>query len=235
MMQTGDQLFLTVPEVVESIQTDFNQYPLQVDLFRKLVPILCNGTGFVVEAGQHKGVWVKSGRKSKPRRIRDDALGDLLCRKLVSKALPTETLSDVCHHVFWVDTKPGIHAKSGKSGVWFDTSMRDFSCQQCGKCCKTLRYHNECRKEDVARWQAAGRDDILKWARIVKGGKTGERITIWVDPTTKKMASVCPWLKKEEGTTRYYCHIHDMKPFICRQYPGTRKHAVMTGCEGFPP
>jgi Fe-S-cluster containining protein len=31
---------------------------------------------------------------------------------------------------------------------------------------------------------------------------------------------------------RYRCTIHDIRPTICRQYPGSRKHARMTGCRG---
>lgn len=232
-METGDHIFLTVPELLDSIRIDFKQYPAQIDLFRKLVPILYNGTSVVVESGQHEGVWFRAGRKSKPRRIRDDALGNLLCKKLVSTTLAPETLSEIAHHVFWIETKQGVHPETGKPGVWLDTGMRHFSCTQCGKCCKTLRYQNECRPEDLALWQTAGRQDILKWVRIVNGGKTGERITIWVDPVTRKLVPICPWLKKEPNGVCYRCQIHEMKPFVCRQYPGTRKHAVMTGCKGF--
>ena len=32
---------------------------------------------------------------------------------------------------------------------------------------------------------------------------------------------------------RSVCTIQDVKPGICRQYPSSRKHAVMTGCPGF--
>ncbi len=231
-MENGDHIFLTVPEILESIQIDLKQYPAQTTLFRKLVPILCNGNGFVVENGLHEGVWIKKGRKSKPRRLRDDILGDFICRKISSSPVGLSTLSEICQLIFWVKTWQGVHPETGEPGIWLDTEMQNFSCTQCGRCCKTLRYHNECRKEDVTRWRAAGREDILKWVRVMNPGKTGEHFSIWIDPATKKRASICPWLKKElDGS--YHCRIHETKPFVCHQYPGTRKHAVMTECEGF--
>ncbi|OQY08333.1 MAG: hypothetical protein B6I22_00910 [Desulfobacteraceae bacterium 4572_123] len=43
----------------------------------------------------------------------------------------------------------------------------------------------------------------------------------------------CPFLKKIPSENRRLCAIHDIKPAICRQYPVSRKHALITGCPGF--
>ena len=55
----------------------------------------------------------------------------------------------------------------------------------------------------------------------------------WVDPETGIKTVGCPWLKRVPGSGRLECQIHEVKPDVCRQYPGSRKHARMTGCIGF--
>lgn len=52
-------------------------------------------------------------------------------------------------------------------------------------------------------------------------------------PGKNQLADTCPFLKKIPAENRWVCKIHDIKPAICRRYPVSRKHAVMTGCPGF--
>lgn len=59
----------------------------------------------------------------------------------------------------------------------------------------------------------------------------GEAAYIMRD-TGNRIAKTCPWLKRLPDRDRYACRIHDVRPSLCRQYPGTRKHARMTGCGG---
>jgi Fe-S-cluster containining protein len=47
------------------------------------------------------------------------------------------------------------------------------------------------------------------------------------------MNEVCPWLTKIPTQNRWECQIHGVRPAVCRQYPGSRKHAEITGCPGF--
>ncbi|MFZ4397979.1 MAG: hypothetical protein ACOYOU_20395 [Kiritimatiellia bacterium] len=85
---------------------------------------------------------------------------------------------------------------------------------------------------DIARWEAAGRDDILAWvAPIVLGD---ERVyDLWIDPETGDDVSQCPWLEQLPGADRYACGIHHLNPDHCRKYPCSREHADETGCPGY--
>jgi Fe-S-cluster containining protein len=118
-------------------------------------------------------------------------------------------------------------------GVRIETGMEDFSCRQCGGCCTSLDYHHELTEEDVAQWERLGRTDILKWVRRIEGEGRHKAYRIWTVPGTTRLADVCPFLKKIPSENRWECLIHDVKPAICRQYPLTRKHGIMTGCPGF--
>jgi Fe-S-cluster containining protein len=41
----------------------------------------------------------------------------------------------------------------------------------------------------------------------------------------------CPWIFPEpDGRTT--CTIHELKPALCRDFPGSGKHARLTGCPG---
>ncbi|WP_243545421.1 hypothetical protein [Pseudodesulfovibrio tunisiensis] len=44
------------------------------------------------------------------------------------------------------------------------------------------------------------------------------------------LAETLPLATPRSKDGRRVCSIHDYKPEICRQYPGSRKHAAMTGC-----
>jgi Fe-S-cluster containining protein len=57
---------------------------------------------------------------------------------------------------------------------------------------------------------------------------------IWMKPGTREFADSCPFLIQSPAEKQHWiCRIHDVKPEICRQYPVSRKHGIMTGCRGF--
>jgi Fe-S-cluster containining protein len=109
-----------------------------------------------------------------------------------------------------------------------------FHCQQCGRCCLNLGDAiATCATEaDIARWEAAGREDILAWVDPIALGH--ERVyDLWIDPETGEDVGRCPWLRKVRGAKRYVCRIHDLKPEHCRRYPRSRRHADEAGCPGY--
>ncbi len=230
-MENNDHIFLTVPQLLESIRLDFAQHTGQTILFQKLIPILWEHNGLVVDTGPHTGVWLKQGRKSKPKRVRDDTLRDLILKKMTADPDLNNKLPALCRLIFQANAWASTDDASGAQGVWIDTEMRHFNCRHCGNCCHALQYHDACCNEDVARWRKLERNDILAWVRIRESGTPHERYSIWVDPITKQFSQICPWL--DQNIKQHRCRIHDVKPLVCQQYPGTRKHAAMTGCIGF--
>ncbi len=109
-----------------------------------------------------------------------------------------------------------------------------FQCRQCGHCCLNLTdaIATCATGEDIRRWEAAGREDILAWVDSIAVGD--ECIyDIWINPETGDDVSRCPWLRKVRGQDRFVCRIHDLKPDHCRAYPKSRHHAEETGCPGF--
>ena len=74
---------------------------------------------------------------------------------------------------------------------------------------------------------------ILERVMVIRQRDGTVAYRIWMDPETRKIQDGCPWLKKDSESNRHLCLIHDVRPAICRQYPGSRKHARMTGCPGF--
>jgi len=114
--------------------------------------------------------------------------------------------------------------------------QRYFQCRQCGQCCLNLgdAFATCATEADVARWAAAGREDILAWVEVVAIGD-GRVYDLWINPKTGEDVERCPWLRKIRGTERYMCRIHDLKPDHCRRYPQSREHAAETGCPGYCP
>ena len=145
---------------------------------------------------------------------------------------PLEVLAAVCRRVFRTVAQPGESDRSGEPGIWLFTGMEDFSCRQCGHCCRNLDYYDQLTEADYNRWQALGRTDILKKVRRVKLANNTFAYRMWERTGTGKTVSPCPWLHKIPTQNRWECRIHDVRPEICRQYPGSRKHAEMTGCPG---
>ena len=142
------------------------------------------------------------------------------------------------HQVRCFDVDTPVNRKTakkvtGQPGIRVLTGMEDFACHQCGKCCQRLDYHNEITADDVAYWKQAGRSEILDWVGTFQKNDREALYRIWIKPGTRTFAETCPFLKKKPHENRWICLIHDVKPQICRQYPVSRKHAIMTGCPGF--
>lgn len=111
---------------------------------------------------------------------------------------------------------------------------RGFVCKRCGHCCLNLdAYATTCTAEDFRRWEEAGRADILRWVSIVNFGKGDKVYEVWMHPERFDHVSRCPWLTRMPGNALYECAIDDVKPGVCRDYPYTVEHAMLTGCRGF--
>jgi hypothetical protein len=79
-------------------------------------------------------------------------------------------------------------------------------------------------EEDLERWERDGRQDILDY--VVFGD-------LWISPRTGEDLTRCPWRRKLPNKDKYIYRIHDSKPKHCRDYPLSKKHALLTGCRGF--
>jgi len=218
---------------VEAIRTDFSQYGPQKLLFLELCKFILDQDTVVKKDPNGQGVWITlpPGRRMQFLSFHD--LDEYLISVLEKQPPALDVLTAVCQRVFRTAVCPG-HDKSGKQdGIWVETGMEAFKCRQCGQCCRTLNYHDGCTIENYRNWAHHGRTDIMKWVNPIT--QDGEIVScrIWVEPGTHRYAEVCPWLRKIPDKNRYECQIHDVRPQICRQYPGTRKHAEMTGCTGF--
>lgn len=113
-------------------------------------------------------------------------------------------------------------------------SQPDFSCRMCGHCCLQLvdAYRGCVSDDDLARWQGAGRVDLLAWVETLDLGPGNLLHLAWIDPTTQEEVERCPWLLVE-ASGRHLCGINEIKPDHCRNYPEHRQHAESTGCPGF--
>ena len=232
-MPEKEKIFLSRREILTAIRIDFSQYPPQHDLFKRLCPIIFGDAVNVRNDWRQEGVWISSQNKTPHRFLSWQALGDYLYEALRSSMIPLEKLSKISGMVLQIPAFVGYETENGEPGIWVEMDMQDLRCRQCGQCCLNLNYHNECTREDYEVWRKLGRTDIMDWVGMAdENGKSVPR-HIWVYPGTNLYARVCPWLKKTDGINSYTCLIHDVKPEICRQYPGTRKHAFMTGCPGF--
>ncbi len=232
-MHGQNAVFLTREEAVAAIRIDLQQYEAQTGLLCELFPTIMGADAVAVPDDDPQRVWIKSKARGPMRPISSDELANTLSSKVATTAASTERLADFCSRVFREPAVAGVDTETRREGVWLETGMAGYTCQQCGRCCLTLDYHRECTPEDYNRWQALGRDDILRRVHCIPGPTGAATYRIWVEPGTTEPLSECPFLQTESGTGRYFCGIHDAKPEICRQYPYTRKHARMTGCPGF--
>jgi Fe-S-cluster containining protein len=84
-------------------------------------------------------------------------------------------------------------------------------CMACGVCCELYGGYLHASKADLERWQRLGRNDLLELV-----GPFG---WIWVDPQDGRRGAPCPFLHRiDEHVVR--CGIHEIKPDMCRAYPG---------------
>ena len=226
-------VFLTREEAVTAIHTDLQQYEPQCGLLCDLYPVVMGAGAVAVADPDSRRVWIKQAARGPMRPVSCDELADTLFKRMADRTPCLDRLADLCSRVFDEPAVAGFDRETCSKGVWLATGMESYACRQCGQCCRALDYHRECSAEDYRRWQSLGRKDILQWVRRLPGPHGNAAYRIWVEPGTREPAAECPFLHNEPGTDRYVCGIHDVKPEICRQYPFTRKHALMTGCPGF--
>jgi Fe-S-cluster containining protein len=182
---------------------------------------------------EESGLYLMAPERLKPHRLPYDQLAGYLCAELTTARPSLHALSGVCRCVFHEKAYPFMNPEGGCDGILLETGMERFRCRQCANCCRHLEYHGELTDADYRLWRLRGRKDILKHVRIIR--KNGEIVAyrIWCDPATGNLMEGCPWLERLPEEKCYRCLIHDVRPGICRQYPGSRKHGRMTGCPGF--
>ncbi len=233
-----EQIFLSMKEAISAIRFDFCQYPSQIPLFVDLCPLILGPEIKIVNNSKYDGLWISvPGRRhnARMRNITARDLGHLLIKTL-EKSPPTPgVMADICQRIFLISAKPAGNGTGSKAGIRIHADMGGFECRQCGRCCRELDYRHELERADFKRWEKLGRDDILE--RVATVTRAGRIVSyaIWIEPGTRRFTENCPWLTPaylKNKSTRWVCRIHDVKPDICRQYPGTRKHARMTGCTG---
>ena len=158
---------------------------------------------------------------------------EYLCQTITHTDFEPDLLADVCSRVFQTRAFPDKDPTNHQLGIRIETGMEAYTCRQCGQCCQSLEYRNELSAEDIRLWKRLGRKDILEWVGTI--GRNGRIIgyRMWVSPKTGRMVDTCPFLKRMSKDNQWQCSIQEVKPRICRQYPLSRKHAIMTGCKGF--
>ena len=230
-MGSRDSILLTLPQARSAVCADFRRYGPQLMLFSEVIRFLTRGAVSVKREPEKSGLWVSAPARTDMQWLEGKSLVDYLCQMLSGAAPDPGTMAGLCARVFHTRAFPDQEPATGREAVRIETGMEGFLCRQCGRCCLALDYHDELTAEDVERWEALGRTDILAWVRTYPRHEGGTAYRIWVRPGTNEIAEICPFLYRDKGRRR--CRIHDVKPAICRQYPLTRKHAVMTGCPGF--
>ena len=181
------------------------------------------------------GVWVNVPGKSAMRWLAGSELVAYMCELVEKTDIPPELLASLCNRVFHTRSWTTVDSQSGQIGIHVETGMEGFECRQCGYCCKPLEYRNELTAADVARWKQQNRIDILPWVGTSRRGKGEIVYRMWVNPDTLRFVEICPFIEERSPENRWVCTIHNTKPEICRHYPVSRKHALMTGCLGFEP
>ena len=234
-MKENHTIFLNFTETLRAIRSDLKQYRPQPLLLRHIAQLILGEKILVSEDKSRTGLWVGTDKKCKYRMIPYDRLPDYLCSLMERTPPPVEMLAKICGCVFQERAYAGYRNCEGEEGIFIETGMDDFSCLQCGRCCRLLDYHKELTHEDYLLWKSLGRTDIMERVGLIR--KSGEIVAyvIWIDPVTRQVSEKCPWLKKDSENNRYLCRIYEVRPEICRQYPGTGKHGQMTGCSAFKP
>jgi len=232
-MNAENQIFLTPHEAIQALHEDFQQYDPQVLLFSEIITVVSDGRMVVQRETGKAGLWLHLPGKSKMRWLAANELIDFMC-ELVSQILPDiKKLAAICSRVFRTTAHLQHHPDTNKVGILLSTGMQDFVCKQCGHCCQTLIYHDSLSTADVKAWQRAGREDVLKWVGVFPKDGQDPVYRVWMKPGTREFIQGCPFLSKNPHGNSWHCRIHQVKPKFCRQYPLSRKHALMTGCPGF--
>ena len=232
-MQEKDRIFLSSAEALTAVNIAFSQYPSQFNMISVVWPLVFGRDAYVMKDSNRRTIWAKTSRHAKLMQADENDLKHYIIARLAQLTPSSEQLAQICSQVFGTPARAGMKSpESGADGVWIDTDMADFKCLQCGNCCRTLNYRDGCSLGDYRRWQKLGRDDILAWVGKVKKNGHVVACRIWMEPGTNRYADVCPWLKPMDQSGHSQCTIYDLRPTICRQYPGTRKHGRLTGCRG---
>ena len=232
-MVEKDSIFLTIEQAIAAVCLDFRQYEPQVLLFSEIINVLSKENIIAKREIGKNGIWISMAGQQKMCWKEGSELIDSMCEILSNSKQDSITMAAVCSRVFQTRAFPEEDSTNSQPGVHILTGMQDFTCRQCGRCCRTLDYHNEVTADDVARWKHTGRNDILDWVGSFPKNSREAVYRIWIKPGTRSVAETCPFLQIIPHENRWICRIHDVKPQICRQYPVSRKHAIMTGCPGF--
>jgi Fe-S-cluster containining protein len=227
------RIFLTRREAVRAIHIDFEQYDPQIEIWRKICPMVLGSDVRLVEDFTARRMWLAVGRNRRMKPVKAKDLGAILIRALEKSDAPLNDLALICMQVFQTNVHAGHSEDGRKKGLYVETGMEDFVCKKCGRCCRTLDYHDQFTEQDYHHMERLGREDLLAWVRVISKKSPSSLYRIWVPPGRFSASPTCPWLQPVEGKAQWECSIHDVKPDICRQYPGSRKHAMMTGCPGF--
>ena len=98
-------------------------------------------------------------------------------------------------------------------------------CNQCGKCC--IKYSNGGLSASTSEieWWDTTRPHIYDYVH------EGE---IWMDSSTHKPLTLCPWLRKQPNNI-YTCDIYYDRPDDCKFYPVTIEQMIADECEMLEP
>lgn len=232
-MKRKHKIFLNYAEALRAIRFDLEQYDPQPILLRQLAQLIFSDDMVFSQDKQKSGLWIKLNHRKKFRLVQYDQLPAYLCTFLEDRQPPLEQLAKICGCVFQEHSYPGSQLSGKVQGIFVETGLENFKCRQCGQCCRFLEYHRELTHEDYLLWQRLERNDILERVKVLREKGRIVAYRIWIDPVTHRTADCCPWLTRDSEHNRYICQIYDVRPDICRQYPGSRKHARMTGCRSF--
>ena len=235
--------FLSLEDAINEVFLDLAVNPekwYDLSLFAKVYGFLTKGNvrpgtkRFNEPDRDERGVWFKDRGAKKGEFIRAFDFKELaidLIPKVVSR---TDEIARVYEWTKWVKVTPG-KGDGGEDGIWVETEMEKFHCIQCGNCCRNLfdAYSTSVDIDEINRWRAEKRWDILRWVVIYNSDGEAAFGDIWISPNTGDEVSRCPWLRKLPKQEKYKCRIHDTKPAHCRNYPKSKKHALTTGCMGF--
>lgn len=228
-----ERLFLSVTQTLKAICLDFSGYGPQPMLYCEVLRTIHGDNAVFQREPGKNGLWIAGGGRQRMRWLDGDALVAFMCATVVQADLDPDQLAVVCQRVFQAPCQAARDPATGRTGIAIDTGMDAFECRQCGRCCRALDYRDGITEEDVTHLRATGRADILEWVAISKTADGRETFRMWVVPGTNQFAVPCPFLKRGASEKLWLCRIHDVKPWICRHFPVSRKHARMTGCPGF--
>ncbi|MBT8342039.1 MAG: hypothetical protein HKP58_07920 [Desulfatitalea sp.] len=228
-----EEIQLSPEQAISAVCLDFRGYSPQTLLFSEILRTLFAGRITYKREPGHAGIWVSDDGGSRLRYLADTDLIEFMCRLILHSDLSSEQLVVLCRRVFQIPSRVAPATDGVRWHIVLETDMAEFQCRRCGRCCRELDYKDGMTAGDAARLETLGRKDVLKWVGITRTGEGKARYRMWVVPGTNQPAGICPFLKQGRTPDQYRCAIHDVKPWICRNYPVSRKHAMMTGCPGF--